>query len=51
MNPANGDMAKAAFKRVHDPLVMPFSNVRVAARSTRHREYRLLTADTPVLRP
>jgi sugar phosphate isomerase/epimerase len=28
MNPANDDTTKAASKRVHDPLVMPFSNVR-----------------------
>jgi sugar phosphate isomerase/epimerase len=28
MNPADGDTAKVACTRVHDPLVMPFSNVR-----------------------
>jgi hypothetical protein len=28
MNPRNGDMATAAPRRVQDPLVMPFSNVR-----------------------
>jgi sugar phosphate isomerase/epimerase len=28
MNPADGDTAKVASRRVHDPLVMPFSNVR-----------------------
>ena len=28
MNPANDATAKVASKRVHDPLVMPFSNVR-----------------------
>ena len=28
MNPANDDTARAAAHRVHDPLVMPFSNVR-----------------------
>jgi sugar phosphate isomerase/epimerase len=28
MNSANEDTAKAASRRVHDPLVMPFSNVR-----------------------
>jgi len=28
MNPANDDTARTAAHRVHDPLVMPFSNVR-----------------------